>query len=879
MRNHMRYALAAAGALLTAAAHHATAAGPVRFDLDKGWAIQSSAKVAGKGEALSTRAFHSTGWYATSVPATVIAALIQNKLFADPYFGMNLRQIPGATYNIGQNFANMAMPADSPYAVSWWYRTEFNLPATYKGKTLWLNFDGINNRANIWLNGHPVDKADHVNGMYRTWEYDVTQFAVAGGANTLAVEIFPPTPTDLSLTFVDWNPMPADKDMGLVRDVYILASGAAALRNAQVITRVPSPTQAQLTLAADVRNMRDAAIDATLKATIGSIALSKRVHLDAKATARVELTPAEFPALNVSNPKLWWPYPLGPQNLEPVHVEIDLGNEVSDRQDFQIGIREVTSELDADSHRLFKINGQNILIRGGGWAQDMLLRVNDVREENEFKYVRDMHLNTVRLEGKMMNDHFFSTADRMGILVLPGWCCCAYWERWRNWKPDDYTIAGESLRDQLRLLRNHPSVFTFLYGSDESPNAEAEAVYLKVFKEENWPNPTVSSAAARKTSGAGPTGVKMTGPYDYVAPNYWLLDSKYGGAHGFNTETSPGPAIPELASLEEMLPKEHLWPIDEFWNFHAGGGGYRNTNIFNTALEGRYGKIQGLEDYVRKSQLMTYEGERAMFEAYGRNKYKATGVVQWMLNNAWPSIIWHLYDYYLRPGGGYFGTKKANEPVHVQYSYDDRSVAVVNSYYRAFPHHTVTAKVYGLDMAEKFSKTATVEIGPDSAARVFEIPDVAGLSGAYFVKLDLTDAAGKPVSSNFYWLSTQPDVNDFSRNNGRYTPISKYADFTALAGLPQAPVKLATRTEARGAEQVEHVTLENPSANLAFFVHLRLLKGANGAEIAPILWEDNYVSLLPGEKREIAAVYDRRLMENAHPVVAADGWNVPAVSK
>jgi exo-1,4-beta-D-glucosaminidase len=418
-----------------------------------------------------------------------------------------------------------------------------------------------------------------------------------------------------------------------------------------------------------------------------------------------------------------------------------------------------------------------------------------------------------------------------------------------------------------------------LYGSDNSPTAEAEAVYLKVLKEENWPNPYVSSAAKRTTEATGPTGVKMTGPYDYVAPSYWLEDKERGGAHGFNTETSPGPAIPELASLAQMLPKEHLWPIDDFWNFHAGGGGYRNVNVFTAALEGRYGKAKGLEDYVRKSQMMTYEGERAMFEAFGRNKYNATGVVQWMLNNAWPSIIWHLYDYYLRPGGGYFGTKKANELVHVQYSYDDRSVAVVNSYYRAFPGHRVTAKVYNLDMTEKFSKTATVDIASDSAARVFEIPEIAGLSSAYFVKLNLDDGSGKPVSSNFYWLSTQPDVNDFAHSSGRFTPITKYADFTALEKLPQVQLKVNARTESRGADQVERVTLENPGKDLAFFVHLRVLKGENGEEIAPVIWEDNYFPLMPGEKREVTATYKRQLMANAKAAVKVDGWNVPPVTK
>ncbi len=790
-----------------------------RLDLGAGWLIQSSAKVADRGDAISTNGYQARGWYPTSVPATVLTALVNNKIYPDPDYGMNLRSIPGTTYGIGQNFSNSAMPADSPFARSWWYRTEFKLPAAAKGKNFWLNFDAINYRANIWLNGRQIATSEQAAGMYRMFEFNITEAARPGAVNTLAVEVFAPTQNDLTITFVDWNPMPPDKDMGLVRDVYILESGPVAIRHPQAAARLDQPGDAaHLTLAAELHNATDQPLDGVLKAQIGNLGVSKKVRLAANESSRVELAAADYPQLNISHPKLWWPYLAGPQNLYHAHMEFESGGHVSDQRDFDFGIREITSEVDPQGHRLFKINGRNILIRGGGWSSDMLLRFNPEREEDEIRYVRDMHLNTIRLEGKMMNDHFFETCDRYGVLVMAGWCCCSYWERWRNWKPEDYTIAGESLRDQVRRIRNHPSILAFLYGSDNSPTTQAEAVYLKVFQEERWPNPYVSSAAKATTGGAGPTGVKMTGPYEYVAPDYWLLDRERGGAFGFNTETSPGPAIPEVASLAEMIPKEHLWPIDEFWNFHAGGGGYRNVNVFTAALEGRYGKAGSLEDYVKKSQVMTYEGERAMFEAYGRNKYQATGVIQWMLNNAWPSIIWHLYDFYLRPGGGYFGSKKACEPLHVQYSYDDRSVVVVNSNYQAFSGYKVAAKVLNSDLSEKFSKAQSVDIGSDAAVRVFTLPEIGDLSTLYFVRLTLNDPAGKLVSSNFYWLSTHPDVSDWARSNGRYTPIQSYADLTGLEKLPEVKLKVVTRTEGRGAEEAAHVTIENPASQLAFVV-------------------------------------------------------------
>ncbi len=274
---------------------------------------------------------------------------------------------------------------------------------------------------------------------------------------------------------------------------------------------------------------------------------------------------------------------------------------------------------------------------------------------------------------------------------------------------------------------------------------------------------------------------------------------------------------------------------------------------------------------------MTYEGERAMFEAFGRNKYGATGVVQWMLNNAWPSIIWHLYDYYLRPGGGYFGTQKANEPLHVQYSYDDQSIAVVNSFYKSFGGYKVTAKVYNADLTEKFSKIASLNIEPDSAVRVFTLPHIDDLSRVYFVKLSLQDGAGKSVSSNFYWLSTQPDVSDWAKGNGRYTPIATYADMKGLEALPEAKVTLVSRSEQKGPDEIEHVTVTNPSAHLAFFIHLTLGKGKDGEDIRPIYWDDNYFELMPGEKREITGAFPRKLMGASKPVIRANGWNIQPV--
>ncbi|HEV2349692.1 MAG TPA: glycoside hydrolase family 2 protein [Terriglobia bacterium] len=851
-----------------------------RINLKDGWAIQSSAKVAEKGEALSTAGYQSMGWYPTTIPSTVVAALVRDKVYPDPYFGMNLRSIPGTSYPIGQNFANLEMPPDSPFRSSWWYRTSFTLPKTAPGRHLWLHFDGINYRANVWLNGRRIANSAELVGMWRLFELDITGTALAGQKNALAVEIFPPQPNDLALTWVDWNPLPADKDMGIWRNVYVTTSGPVTLSYPRTITHfdLPSLDTAHLTVVAEAHNATDQPVTGTLSGQIGTIKFSQPVQLGASETKLVTFAPEAFPQLNIANPRVWWPAKLGGQPLYDLHLQFNVGKTVSDQVNQKFGIRQVTSELTDQGYRLFKINGKNILIRGGGWAPDMMLRPSPERDEAQLRYVLGMNLNAIRFEGKLESEEFLSLCDKYGILVMAGWCCCDHWEKWKSWKTEDYTVASESLRDQLQRLGAHPSVFDWLYGSDNPPPPDVEASYLKVIKETLWPNPYQSSATARPTKGLGKTGVKMNGPYEYVSSDYWEQDTKNGGGFGFSTEISPGPAVPPVASLRLMLPANHLWPIDDYWNFHTGGGEFKTIDVFTTALERRYGKAENLDDYAEKSQLMTYEGERAMFEAYGRNKYTSTGVIQWMLNNAWPSLIWHLFDYYLRPAGGYFGTQKACEPLHVQYSYDDRSVVVVNSLYQEFKNFNVTAKVYNLDLTPKFSREARVDIGPDSSNRVFEIPQVADLSTTYFVQLRLEDHFGQLVSSNFYWLSTQPDVQDWDNTQWYCTPVKSYADFTSLKDLPRAGVKVSGKIERQGKDQVAQVTVENPSAHLAFFVHLQVANKQGGDEVLPVLWQDNYFELMPGESRKLSATFMGPEVLGAGAVVEADGWNVPPAS-
>jgi exo-1,4-beta-D-glucosaminidase len=886
----------------------AATTGPGVVELHRGWWLQSSSKATGSGKVMSSTSFHPKGWYSARVPTTVVNAQVESGEFPDPYFGMNLRKFPGMTYPIGLNtFNNLPMDKDSPYACSWWYRTEFKVPVAYKGKRIGLHFKGINYRANIWINGKKLADAKDVAGAYRIYEFDVSSL-VGLGSNALAVEVFAPTEKELGINWVDWNPAPPDKDMGIWGDVYLSASGPVSVRYPQVVTHFSNVSldQADLTVMAQLHNASDKSVRGVIEALVDRTTVRQNIALQPNETRDISFAPEKFPDLKVKQPKLWWPAEMGAPNLHDLTVSFLSGASLSDKQQVRFGIREVTSELTAEGYRLFRINGKKILIRGGGWSMDMLLRPSKERTEAQLQYVQNMNLNTVRLEAQLETDYFFDLADQKGLLIMAGWCCCDIWEQWDKWETGTLEVAQESLRTQTLRLRRHPSLIAWSNGSDGPPPAEVERAYLQVLKETAWPNPVLSSAADVPTTVTGPSGVKMTGPYDYEPPSYWFIEkntipnertsagdpnpnampgkktnlnnARWGGAYGFNTETGPGAAIPPFQSLRKFIPKDHLWPIDEVWNYHSAGERFMTMHPYHAAMDATYGKPTGLEDYLRKSQAMAYDGQRAMFEAYSRNKYTSTGVIQWLLNIGWPSTFWHLWDYYLYPAGGYFGTKKAGEPVHVQYTHNDRSIVIVNTRREPVPNLTVSTLVYDFNLKEVFSKETKVNVDQDSSTTIMTIPafpsDIAG--AIYFVKLSMRDNAGKEISTNFYWVPGRLSTMAWDKvTDTAFAPIESFEDLTALNQLPAVRLRATARVESSDGVRV---TLQNPSKNLAFQAHVGIRGAKSDEEILPVLWEDNYISLMPGEKRIITARYLKKDALGKSVTVVVDGWNIEPTS-
>ena len=436
--------------------------------LREGWAIRSSADVHDGGAALSTVGASTAGWVPAQLPATVLAARVAHGDFPDPGYGMNLRNIPGgADYPVGEKFALQEMSRANPYRVAWWYRTELDLPRG--GERVWLHFDGINYRANVWLNGKQVADDREVAGAYRRYAFDVTALARAGGRNALAVEVAAPTKNDLAPSFIDWNPMAADKNMGLWQDVYVTTSGPVTVAHPFVVSRVVNKDQARLTVAAELVNATDAPVTALVSGTIAepgprgrTIAVAETVTLGPREHKALSLTPERHPELVIARPKLWWPYGLGTPSLHDLSLTVLVAGSVSDRASARFGIREVAFDFVDGKWARYKINGTPLFIRGAGYTSDILLRFSDARDEQEMQLVKNLGLNAIRIEGKLADDHLFDVTDREGILVIPGWECCSAWEYWVDeqkshgvapWSEATRAIALGSLESQLLRLR------------------------------------------------------------------------------------------------------------------------------------------------------------------------------------------------------------------------------------------------------------------------------------------------------------------------------------------------------------------------------------------------------------------------------------------
>jgi exo-1,4-beta-D-glucosaminidase len=841
-----------------------------RAFLKENWTMESAVTDPSSGAQISKPDFNPSAWYKVSVPTTVIAGLIANHVYNfDPFYG--------------RNFEKLGDPRlDKP----WWFRREFELPAAEDGKNVVLKLHGINYKADVWLNGVKIADSTQIIGPFRIIELDITKQVKYKGENVLAIEVkrpFNPQKRggDLAIDYADWIHYPPDFNNGIINNVELKTYRKVGVEYPLVTTKfdLPSLAVAHLQVDAMAINYTDKEQDAVVKGKInGDIIFEQKVHLKPGEKKQVTFSPAGYPQLNIKNPPIWWPWQYGKPEMSHITLSASTGGELSNELSESFGIREITSKMiDNQKARAFIINGKPIMLRGAAWSPDIFERRSRLREEQELRLVRDMNMNIVRSEGKLEDEYFYDLCDKYGLLVMSGWMCCGAWQYPEKWDAAKRSVAMASDSSVMYWLRNRPSMLTWLNGSDMVPRDKTvETDWLAIEADLKWPNPTVGSAAENVSKVSGPTGVKMAGPYDWVPPAYWEADtSKFGGAWSFATEISPGPSIPPYESLIKFIPKDSIDNHSPDWIYHCGTGNFGNTNKFDSALYARYGAPANMMNYLAMAQAQNYEGHRAMMEAYGLKKYaNATGVVQWMLANPWPGMIWHTYDYYLYPGGTYFGMKKSMEPLHVMYSYKSNAVDIINGYPDKYAGLKVSVKIYNLDGAEKFSKEISTEVDADGTTQCLSLPQIDGLSGVYFLRLELKDAEGKVRSINWYWLSAKKDELNWKKSTWFYTPQSAFTDYTGLKNLPATTLSVHHTTAKTEGSTIHKITVTNTGKSVAFFVHLRMLKTKGGDDILPVIFDDNYLLLAPGETRTIDCSYEDRYAGDSTPYLQVSGWNV-----
>ena len=652
------------------------------------------------------------------------------------------------------------------------------------------------------------------------------------------------------------NSFVPDRNAGIWKPVYLKTSGAVVLGSSTVNSELPLPRtdSARLTIYSSLRNASAQQVRGVLRATITrpgkpDLQVEQPVTLAAGEQREVSFTPEKFAQLTVHNPDLWWPYTLGQPNLYDLQLEFRQYNRPIDASHLRFGIRSVQQYRDQDQqfpelgkggNFYLKVNGKDFLVRGAAYTPDLLYANDPNRDAAILGYVKDLGLNMIRLEGKFPGDHIAEMADEMGIPLMYGWMCCNQWEKWNQWDDEDTRVAQDSLRSQIEGLRSHPSVFVWANGSDGKAPPDVLAKYHAILSDLHWQNATVDTVSSLATDESGERdwdGIQMAGPYSWRPPSYWFA-GRYAATRGSTAEQGDNEQIPPFASLKKFIPPDKLWPINDAWFFHAGSNP-KNAALtsIRRAVDRRYGVSNSAEEFARKAQLAHYESTRAQFEAFaagGWDNHKMT--IYWMLNNHWPSFFGHIFDYYLRPGGAYYGAKKGLRPLSVVFdsyatgNHDHANITVVNQTPTDQKGLAVRVRVYDLQGRVRDDRSAgDINVTSGGAVQVLALPRLARDSSVLFVRAQLLDTTGKVVSENVYWQSQQlDDVGDPSNDSAFELKQRSWADMTGLNYMTQVPLDVtASRTANPGDDRVT-IRLHNPSQRVAFFERAELISTPEG---------------------------------------------------
>jgi hypothetical protein len=815
------------------------------------WRLQRASLVNADGETLSKPGFQDNGWVIATVPGTVLSSYLNIGALPDPNYGDNQLHI-----------------SDSFFCADFWYRNEFVAPPVADGQRVWLNFDGINWKAEVFLNGGKVGR---IEGGFMRGRFDVTGRLLSGRKNALAVRIEKnatpgsvkqktfessgknggalgiDNPTYHASIGWDWIPTIRGRNTGIWGDVYLTVSGSVTLEDPFVTTTLPLPdtSRADVSVELDLMNHESSSVTGTLRGRLGEVEFEQPVTVEGSTRKKVKLDPSTHPALRLQNPKLWWPAGYGEPNLYDCELKFETAKHtVSDAKSFQVGVRQMAYSEEGGALRIW-INGRRFVPRGGNWGfSESMLRYRAREFDAAVRYHRDMNFTMIRnWVGQTGEDEFYEACDRHGIMVWQDFWLANPWD---GPDPKDDGLFMQNVKDTVRRIRNHPSIGLYCGRNEGYPPKPLEEGIRKVLAGMHPGIQYISSSADDTVSGHG--------PYMAMPLSFYF---KYGAPKKLHSEMGM-PNIPTIESVRAMLPEASRWPQGLLWGLHdfclqgAQGG-----DSFRRMIEYNYGGANNVEEWVSLAQFVNYEGYRAMFEAQSKNRM---GLLIWMSHPCWPSFVWQTYDYYFEPTAAYFGCKKASEPLHIQWNPDNESLEVVN--YSAGNVRALTARVEVLNMdgVVKWEKTASLDSAEDSVVSCIKMEYPSGLTPVHFLRLTLTHG-GDAVSTNFYLRGRE-------ENNYR-----------AIRGLPKVKLEATTRVEREGNRWQLTTEMRNVSSHPALMVRLKVVREKSGDRILPALYSDNYVALMPGERRTIRTELKHADTRGENPRVVVEGFNVGEVTE
>jgi hypothetical protein len=785
-----------------------------RVDLAGGaWRIQRDSLVRADGAALSKPGFHDDEWLVATVPGTVLTSYYNAGAIPDPNYGDNQLAI-----------------SDSFFYADFWYRNEFAVPTVGPAKHVWLNFDGINWKADVFFNG---SKLGRIEGGFMRGRFDVTSLVHAGQKNALAVRVEKnatpgsvkektfdnpdknggalgaDNPTYHASIGWDWIPTIRGRNMGIWNNVYLTTTGPVTVEDPFVGSTVGQG--ADVTIEATLRNHESLPVAGTLRGHFGDTAFDEPVSLAASGSQTVKHV------LHLTSPKLWWPNGYGDPNLYPVDLKFETSvHAVSDTKSFQAGVRQFTYSEDGGALKIW-INGRRFVPFGGNWGfSESMLRYRAREYDAAVRYHRDMHFTMIRnWVGQIGEDAFYEACDRHGIVV------------WQDFwlanpadgpDPDDNDLFMRNVRDTVLRIRSHPSIGLYCGRNEGQPPPALDAGMRQTLAELHPGLHYIPSSADQTVSGHG--------PYRAMPLKFYFSQRATPKLH---SELGM-PNIVSMDSLRAMMPESDMWPQGRMWGLHDFSlHGAQGGESFRAQIDTSYGGADNAADWVRLAQFVNYEGYRAMFEAQSKNRM---GLLIWMSHPTWPSFVWQTYDYYLEPTAAYFGAKKACEPLHIQWNPVTDNVEVVN--YSGGDARGLTARVQLLntDGAVKWDSSVTVDSREDSVVTPIHIEYPNGLTPVHFVRLKLM-RGGAIVSENFYWRG-----------------LEEY-NYKALRDLRMTQIEVVTKIERQGSRWVLTTTVQNPTKKPELMLKLKAVREKSGDRILPAIYSDNYIALMPGETRTV----------------------------